>query len=84
MWHAHHLSLHGLRQVLELRHGNSMIQSYEVGMNALERSLRIRTCDVIPSSLSIYDVGSSLVAVVPHMHMNGRCHYVLSRKNMSF
>ena len=33
---------------------------------------------------SIYDEGSLLATVVPHLHTNGRCHYVLSRKNMSF
>ena len=33
---------------------------------------------------SIYDVGSPMVTVFPHLHMKSRCHYVLSRKNMSF
>src|SRR5713101_7030606 len=49
-WYTHHLTLHGLRQVLDLHHGNSMSQSHKVGMNALECSLRIHTRDFISYS----------------------------------
>ena len=49
-WYTHHLSLHSLRQVLDLHHGNHVSQSHEVGMDALEHSLRIHTGDIVSSS----------------------------------
>ena len=33
---------------------------------------------------SVYDEGILLVSMVPHLHTNGRYHYVSSPKNMSF
>ena len=49
-WYTHHLALHSLRKVLDLRHGNPMCQPHKIGMNALERLLRIHTRDIISSS----------------------------------
>ena len=49
-WYTHHLPLHGLRKVLNLRHGNSMWKPNEFHVNALECTLRIHTHDRVPSS----------------------------------
>ena len=76
--------LHGLRKVLDLHHGYWVRQAYEVCVNALEHPLHIRTDDIVPSSPSsmtreIARPPSSYICI----HMTG-CHYVSSRKNMSF
>ena len=84
LWHTHHLTLHGLRQVLDLRHGYPMCQLHEVDMNALEHLLHMHTCNFISSSppsmmREAFRPPWSSICI----HMIG-CHYVLSHKNMSF
>ena len=77
---THHLTLHGLRQVLDLRHGYPVCQLHEVGMNGLERSLCIHTHNIISSSppsimREAFRPSWSYICT----HMIG-CHYVLSCK----
>ena len=51
-WYTNHLTLHGLRKVLHLRHGYPVCQANEVCVDDLECPLRIHTHNLIASLLS--------------------------------
>ena len=83
-WYTYHLTLHRLRQVLDLHHGYPMCQPHEVCMNASEHLLHIHTHDVIsssPPSMMMETVRPLWSYICIHMRDH---HYVLSHKNMSF
>ena len=76
--------MHGLRQVLDLRHGYPVCQAYKVCVDDLECLLHIHTHDIISSSPpSMTREAIRLPWSNICTHMTG-CHYVSSRKNMSF
>ena len=83
-WYSNHLALHGLRQVLDLRHGYSMCQMNKVRVDYLECPLRIRTHNIItssPSSMMRKSIWPSWSYICIYM-TDG--HYVSSHQNMSF
>ena len=78
MGYTHHLSVHRLRQVLDLHHGNPMHQPNKVCVDVLEHTLHIHTRYIItspPSTVSRKSIQSSRTNICVYMTSINMCHH---------
>ena len=81
---VHHLSLHGLRKVLDLGHAYSVCHPNEFFMDVLERTLHIHTYDVVtpPHPMMMREtIQTSRTIICIYMT---KYQFMSSHKNMSF